>query len=830
MTSAQASPLPSPHSVQPLTRNTGKSTLQNELVGDLGAEFGSLPDGCEDLSADAIASAVEGGFTGSHGKQLAGLVARLMSAKMPAGFNSAGAIKQYLEAHWGLGPQRQLAVLGYAVTVEPAQRIASVEAAKEFFDGVVKRYGAFARVALTPGGQGGGNAAQQHAAVIDAASLGAITAKQEEYLRRQYELLSSQLGMGSEAARRELDELEEVREALSARLHRWGEEFDEAFWAGIQPAFDAGKERRYSSAWNWVRQDLLQVLYGKEDLTDPAKLHHILNRWDATCEIIARFFASAENLAPEDMSATVSQKLLDAAHERKTAAPVFKYTAKPVAPRTNVDADGVIQYEEVPRQSEHSTYPQLLAHGLPDPSTGERIPYVHLRKNEGGSWQYDSTLTAKLLEALAQGGETGLSFAGKTALVTGAGPGSIGAEVVRGLIAGGARVVVTTSREASKVADFYSTMYREHGAAGAELSVLPFNQGSVTDVQALIAHVYADASYGGDLDFIIPFAAISETGQEIDRIDGKSELAHRIMLLNVLRMLGAVKQQKESRGLDTQPTTVVLPLSPNHGTFGGDGLYAESKLGLETLFNRFHSENWGDYLAVCGAVIGWTRGTGLMSANNIVAQGIESHGCITFNTPEMAFNILALLAPQMRALCEQSPVYADLNGGLQFIPDLKASITGARKSILDESRLRKALAAERKLQQAVVEGPAAQAAEKPSTAPRATVQFNYPGLQDHEEVLAGAPRLQNMIDLSRTVVVVGYSELGPWGSARTRWEVEQEGKLSWAGYVEMAWLMGLVSFYFVPSLLVSLPFIPRLILVGPLPRWRNQGQAVRRLG
>ncbi|GME39335.1 Fatty acid synthase alpha subunit protein [Neofusicoccum parvum] len=751
----------------------GKSTLQNELVGDLGAEFGSLPDGCEDLSADAIASAVEGGFTGAHGKHIAGLVARLMSAKMPGGFNNPGAVKQYLEAHWGLGPQRQLAVLGFAVTVEPAQRLASVETAKAFFDDVVKRYGAFARVSLTPGGQGGG-AAQQHAAVIDAASLGHITAKQEEYLRRQYELLSSQLGVNSEtAARAQLDELEEVREALSSRLQRWGEEFDDAFWNGIQPVFDAAKERRYSSAWNWVRQDLLEVLYSREDLTDPAKLHHILNRWDATCQIIANFFAKAEHVAPDDLSATVAQKLLAASSERPSATPVFKYTAKPVAPQTTVDADGTINYAEVPRQSEYATYPELMAHGVPDPASGERIPYVHLRKNEGSVWKYDSAATTKLLDALAQGGSAGLSFAGKTALVTGAGPGSIGAEVV---------------------AEFYSTMYREHGAAGSELAVLPFNQGSVTDVQALVSHVYADPSYGGDVDFIIPFAAISETGQEIDRIDGKSELAHRIMLINVLRMLGTVKQQKEARGLDTHPTTVVLPLSPNHGTFGGDGLYAESKLGLETLFNRFHSENWGEYLAVCGAVIGWTRGTGLMSANNMVAQAIEDHGCLTFNTPEMAFNILALLSPQIRTLCEEAPVYADLNGGLQFVPDLKSAIVGARKSILDKSRLRKALAAEKKLQQEALEGPAPKADESsPVSAPRATVQFPYPNLLPHDEILAGAPRLQNMIDLSRTVVVVGYSELGPWGSARTRWEVEQ-GKLSWAGYVEMAWIMGLVRF------------------------------------
>jgi len=41
------------------------------------------------------------------------------------------------------------------------------------------------------------------------------------------------------------------------------------------------------------------------------------------------------------------------------------------------------------------------------------------------------------------------------------------------------------------------------------------------------------------------------------------------------------------------------------------------------------------YLSIAGATIGWTRGTGLMSSNNIVAQGIEELGARTFSTKEM---------------------------------------------------------------------------------------------------------------------------------------------------------------------------------------------------
>ena len=83
-------------------------------------------------------------------------------------------------------------------------------------------------------------------------------------------------------------------------------------------------------------------------------------------------------------------------------------------------------------------------------------------------------------------------------------------------------------------------------------------------------------------------------------------------------------------------TLVFTPLSPNHGVFGFDGLYAESKLGLESLFHKWHSEGLEEYLSIVGATIGWVRGTNLMVANNIVTQAMEESGCRTFTNAEMA--------------------------------------------------------------------------------------------------------------------------------------------------------------------------------------------------
>src|SRR5699024_6158988 len=75
------------------------------------------------------------------------------------------------------------------------------------------------------------------------------------------------------------------------------------------------------------------------------------------------------------------------------------------------------------------------------------------------------------------------------AVVTGAGSGSIAADAVAGLLAGGATVIATTSAlDRSKLA-FYRDLYRRHARAGARLWVVPANMGSYTDVDALASWI-----------------------------------------------------------------------------------------------------------------------------------------------------------------------------------------------------------------------------------------------------------------------------------------------------------------------------------------------------
>lgn len=449
--------------------------------------------------------------------------------------------------------------------------------------------------------------------------------------------------------------------------------------------------------------------------------------------------------------------------------------------------------DEIASLPDKTSILQPVSSTIPD----QTIPFLNLqKKDKSGNWTYDRRLSSIYLDGLESGAVNGLSYKDKYVLITGAGAGSIGAEILQGLISGGAKVIVTTSRFSKKVTEYYQTMYSRYGSTGSTLIVVPFNQGSKQDVESLVDYIYNDPKKGGlgwDLDAVIPFAAIPENGNGLDNIDSKSELAHRIMLTNLLRLLGKIKSRKTA---DTRPAQCILPLSPNHGTFGFDGLYSESKISLETLFNRWYSEDWGTKLTVCGAIIGWTRGTGLMSANNIIAEGIEKLGVRTFSQREMAFNILGLMTPQITQLCQEEPVMADLNGGLQFIDNLKEFTSKLRRDLVDDSEIRRAVAIESSIEQKIVNGDNVDANySEVVVQPRSNMKFDFPGLKTYEEIKSISPDLEGMLDLERVIVVTGFAEVGPWGNARTRWEMEANGEFSLEGTIEMAWIMGLIKYH-----------------------------------
>ncbi|CAG58875.1 uncharacterized protein GVI51_E05841 [Nakaseomyces glabratus] len=885
----------------------GKSTVQNEILGDLGKEFGTTPEKPEDTPLEELAETFQDTFSGALGKQSTSLLSRMVSSKMPGGFNMTS-VRKYLQSRWGLGQGRQDSALLVALSNEPASRLGAEPDAKTFLDAQVQKYAQISGLdlsAASSSASAGGAGASASGATIDAAALEEITKDHKVLARQQLQVLARYLKMDlNNGERKFLKEKDTVAE-LQSQLDYITNELGEFFVNGISTSFSRKKARQFDSSWNWARQSLLslyfEIIHGvlknvdREVVTEAI---NIMNRSNETLIKFMEYHVSKTDVSKGENYKLVKElgdQLIENCKQVLDVDPVYKDVSKPTGPKTTIDKNGNIKYSEEPRDKirKFSQYVQEMALGgpltkedqptiqedltrvykaissqaaeqdvteatraefeklysdliqflktskeidaqqttqlagivddaldkdstrevasLPNKSTistavsstipRQTVPFLHLRKKApSGEWKYDRHLSSLFLDGLERATINGVTFNDKYVLITGAGQGSIGAEVLQGLLQGGAKVVVTTSRFSKKVTDYYQSMYAKFGARGSTLVVVPFNQGSKQDVEALIDYIYDDEKNGGlgwDLDAFIPFAAIPENGIELENIDSKSEFAHRIMMTNILRMMGCIKKQKSAREIETRPAQVILPMSPNHGTFGGDGLYSESKLSLETLFNRWHSESWANQLTVCGAVIGWTRGTGLMTANNIIAEGIEKMGVRTFSQKEMALNLLGLMIPEIVELCQKSPVMADLNGGLQYLTDLKEFTAKLRRELTETSEIRKAVSIETALEHKIVNGNKAdEAYAKVEVQPRANIQLNFPTLKNYKDIKKIAKEeLEGMLDLERVIVVTGFSEVGPWGSSRTRWEMEAFGEFSLEGSVEMAWMMGMIKYH-----------------------------------
>ncbi|KAJ2867196.1 fatty acid synthase alpha subunit Lsd1 [Coemansia aciculifera] len=788
----------------------GKSTLQNEIVGDLHKEFGSkVPDKAEDLSLQDLATAI-GTFGGSLGKYTQAQLARLFSNKMPGGF-SLSLARSALQSAYGLGPQRQDALLLSALAMEPSSRLSSDADAKSWLGTVAQAYAAKAGISYSTT-SAGSSSGQAGAPVISSAEMEKMQQKQHEHIRQQIQVLARYAGMDLREGTRLAEDEQAKAAKLQTKLDKISAEFGDELIDGAQPLFDTRKARRFDSSWNWVRQEayelIQQAITGCADgstnaaaVVDEAALQRLKNRSSpGLLQMLAgslSILQAANDDSLEPVIRLVSE-LRDSCTQSLTQSSVYRELSAPTGPQVDIGPDGTVTYSEVPRPDEPS-FVDFVEH-MRQPTAQDMPPFIHLKKKSAGSaWSYCTELSTTYYEGLSEICDSGLSFAGKTALVTGCGRGSIGASIVCSLLSGGAKVIATTSSYNRKTTLFFEDMYRTHGARGSELIVVPFNQGSTGDIKQLVDYIYSDSGVakglGWDLDYVIPFAAVSDVGGFATNLGSHSEFAQRVLLTNVIRLLGNIKDTKERLGYETRPSLVVLPLSPNHGNFGGDGLYGECKIGLETAFNRWKSESWQDYLSIAGAVIGWTRGTGLMSGNNLVAQDIERLGVRTFSTREMAFNILGLLNVGIRNIAYRRPIWADLNGGMGDIEDIGDVVSKARQVIQRKSSLLQALSREAVFDYAAQRPePVVSSVLAHDATPLAKHKHHFPAPR-HYDQLQHLRRLQGMVNLDKVVVVTGYGEVSSYGNAETRWEMEAYGEFSLEGCIELAWIMGLIKHF-----------------------------------
>lgn len=368
------------------------------------------------------------------------------------------------------------------------------------------------------------------------------------------------------------------------------------------------------------------------------------------------------------------------------------------------------------------------------------------------------------------------TWADDVAVVTGAAPGSIAGAVVADLLRGGATVVATTSRLSVERAAYFKQLYRDHASVGAALWVLPANLASYADVDALVEWISSPVveEAGGQRTelrpglaptLVFPFAAPSVQGTAADA-GPRAEVEFRVLVWGVERLVTGLAAQGADHRIGRR-VHVVLPGSPNRGRFGGDGAYGEAKAAFDAFTQRWHAEkDWSARVSLAHAHIGWVRGTGLMGGNDPLVGAVEAAGVRTWAPDEMAAALLDLCSPSAREHAATEPVVVDLTGGLgEADLDLAALAKDARAA-------------------------AGAAAGQPSDE---SAETGVPALTHPAGWGTAQPTMDwDAIDArpEDLVVIVGAGEVGPVGSARTRFELEVEDSLSPAGVLELAWTTG----------------------------------------
>ena len=134
-----------------------------------------------------------------------------------------------------------------------------------------------------------------------------------------------------------------------------------------------------------------------------------------------------------------------------------------------------------------------------------------------------------------------------------------------------------------------------------------------------------------------------------------------------------------------------------------------------------------------------------MGPTNIVAHELESHGVRTYSAKEMAFNILGLMHPLLFSITQVEPIWADLNGGMDRLPDL-ADITTRIRSKLKKADLRRGIARDNSADFKIINGVVAERLfQTVNVLPRANFCFEFPSLEATSS-LQDLVHLQDLID------------------------------------------------------------------------------------
>ncbi|WP_246836675.1 type I polyketide synthase [Leptospira levettii] len=558
----------------------------------------------------------------------------------------------------------------------------------------------------------------------------------------------------------------------------------------IQPIFSESKIVIFKNSKQWAKKYLLKQTaaflrrdskeFSKEDLVY-LQNHNSKELCDHIVYWRSQFLerASKANLKSDSeyFKSVVLEytKLLDNLSSQLNPNPVYQAPNTTLTPYLKVGLDGNFICEEKINQIDPEDFPneRLTLSGSDD---------------FGSSFAENETVTNEFKEVLKTILKSGISFKNQKVLVTGAGPGSIAWEVVKAFLMGGADVVLTTTSYSTKRVKQFKELYQMYGAKTSRLEIVPFSQGSFEDIRSLVGYLKAKNWLP---DFLIPFAAVGEENAA-SNLDQSSLVSVRVMLIGVQKLIGELGAQRKNQKESNSKLKVILPLSPNHGIFGKDGLYAETKLGLETLYRKKFSEanEWGNSVRILGAVIGWVRGTGLMGANDLSAPLLEAECNIkTYSRSEMGLLLTGYAAWSLRNETLEV-VKADLTGGLGKVKNLVSTLSKIRTFL--NSQTKQNIEVQSLKQKLSLE---TDSKKLTNVLPKHGLKF--PEIPTEEDL--SRYQTNRTTELKDLVCVVGYAEVGPFGGSMTRWELEKSGVLSLEACAELAWSLGYIQYQMGPN-------------------------------
>ncbi|MGI9576641.1 MAG: fatty acid synthase subunit beta domain-containing protein [Microthrixaceae bacterium] len=463
-----------------------------------------------------------------------------------------------------------------------------------------------------------------------------------------------------------------------------------------------------------------------------------------------------------------------------------------------------------------------LVSGSLDNGTVEQL-VTHLRLFAGADNRFDATVqwyrtradsarnlgASAAFESIAEGPTPDQRraqgrFAGRTVLVSGASPESIGEATAAVLLGGSATVVLVSHSTGRDRRLAVRELFRRHAGPDARLFLMNANLASFTDIDRVVdwlcSGAAAERAHPGLPGVVLPFAASPVSG-DVPDTGHRSEVEMRVLLLGVERLVGRLAEET-GRAIGADRLTAVLPMSPNHGTFGGDGSYGNAKAGLEVLESRRLSEfeRWGRHCRVVGAEIGWVRGTGLMAANDALAPLVEQQlGVRTYAPDEMGALIAELCAPEgaggpprrteVDETSRSGVERIDLTGGLAEVAASGALSRLLRSGLSCASGL---IGAERRAADEEMEpGVDLHALPTPVGSALAGADTTCDDSEQAAELRETYWPSQPAMDADDMVVICGTGEIGPWGSAATRMAAEH-GDLGGNGIIELAIRCGLL--------------------------------------